>query len=167
LIGFDYGGFDMMRHFVACVLALCVSEIPHSFAQNTNGSTQQWAAVTVRKEGEKLDVRLKDGGKVEGVLADSSETGLTLRNKAKSVTIERANIRQLYVVSGRSKSKAVALGAGVGAGGGAIIGAATTTDDSWLRGAAILMVTAAGAIVGVVTGLFLGRSHRLLIYQSA
>jgi hypothetical protein len=119
--------------------------------------------------GGKMDVRLKDRSKAEGVLTGTSESGLTLVNKTKTISIERANIQRLYLVRGRSTSTAVAIAAGVGAGGGAVVGAAATRNDSWFRGPAILVIAAVGAIAGAVTGLIIGRTHnnRLLIYEAA
>ena len=157
-----------MRQFVAWLLVLCVSGLPHTRAQSTNNPARQWSAVTGLKNGEKLGIQLKDGRKLEGVLLDSTESGLKIVNKVNTVSIDRAEIRKLYVVRGRSTSTKVAIGAGVGAGAGAITGVAVT-DDAWFRGPAILVITALGTVIGIVTGWVVGRTHgnRLLIYEGA
>jgi hypothetical protein len=155
-----------MRHLVSCVLILCLA-VTQTFAQVPNSAKSEWSAVTLLEKGRKLDVRLKNGLKVQGVLTDISETALALVSGTDPMNIARADIQKVYLVRG-SVGRTVALGAGVGAGAGALVGVATSRESSWFRGVTILFTTALGAIGGVVTGWMLGRSRQstTLIYEA-
>jgi hypothetical protein len=141
-----------------------------TMAQAQAGSSRDWSAVTSLQSGSKVEIRLRKGGKTKGVLNDISETGLTLSNKATSMSIKREDISDLYLVNGRSLRKPIAIGAGVGGAAGAGLGAAVGGCNKSCfisRGELTAAFAGVGAIAGTVTGLTIGllRHKRTLIYK--
>lgn len=162
----------MTHRFITLFLALAtaLAYAPAAAAQVPNAS-QGWAAVRALTPGTKLKVQTKGGAAVEGVLAEVSETALRLSREGGPVELERASIRKVYRVGGRSVGKATLVGLGVGAGAGAAVGAGVAaggTHESGEAGLPVLVFGAGGAIVGALTGLVTGLSgrERVLVYES-
>jgi hypothetical protein len=157
---------------VASFLIVFLAIPMETMAQAQAGSNREWSAVTSLRLGSKLEIRLKNGGKTKGVLNDISETGITLSDKAISTSIKREDISDVYLVSGGSVLKPMAIGAGVGGGAGAIIGAATgDCNNSCIvsDGDVTAILAGIGAVAGTVTGLTIGllRHKRTLIYKNS
>lgn len=155
---------------VSLLLALLLvsSHAPLAFAQQLAASSD-WAVVQQVKTNEKLIVRKKDGKEVTGEMIEASETALTIDRDGKPLSIPRADVRQLYVTSGKAaKGKWALIGAGIGAGAGTGIGAAKYSpdrDDSeiWI-GMGLLIGTGVGALGGLVFGQ--SRRNRVMVYDA-
>jgi hypothetical protein len=142
---------------VLLILLLLSSYTPLVFAQ----SLSDWAAVQRIQTNEKLLVRQKNGKEIRGEMIEASETALTIDRDGKPFSIQRAEVRQVYIVEGRAqKGKWALIGAGAGAGAGAAIGAvkySPNRDDSEVWIPVGLMF---GAGIGAVSGLLFGQTTR-------
>ncbi|HEX7289465.1 MAG TPA: hypothetical protein VF532_24995 [Candidatus Angelobacter sp.] len=126
-----------------------------------------------RTPGEVLAVQMKDGKKLSGPLKSASESTLLLERKGKIVEVQRAEVVSVAVVGARkSAARPALIGAAIGGGAGAAIGAAATRPKQ----GDIINVQAAGAVVfgtiGLVGGGVIGylsgrnRHNETLIYNA-
>ena len=142
------------------VLLLLSSHTPLAFSQQSS-SLSNWASVQQIKTNERVFVRQKNGKEIKGEMIEASDTTLTIDRDGKPFSIARADVRQVYVVSGTAKKgKWALIGAGIGAGAGAGIGAAkysSSVDDSQIYIPIGLII---GAGSGAIGGLLFGQSTR-------
>jgi hypothetical protein len=144
------------------------SHAPLALSQQT-ASSNNWAVVQGIKTNEKLFVRQKNGKEFKGRMIEASETALTIDRDGKPLSIPRADVRQVYVVSGKAeKGKWALIGAGIGAGTGTGIGYAKYSpdrDDSeiWIT-MGLLIGSGAGAVGGMLFGQ--SRRSRALVYDA-
>jgi len=141
------------------VLILLSSHAPLAFSQTT--SLSDWASVKQIKTDERLFVRLTNGKEIKGRMIEASDTTLTIDRDHKPFSIARADVRQVYVVSGTAqKGKWALIGAGIGAGAGAGIGYAKyspNSDDSEIYIPIGLLI---GAGSGALGGMLFGQTTR-------
>src|SRR4051812_24246298 len=144
---------------VTLVLLLLSSHVPLAFSQQA--SSNDWTVVQQIKTDAKILVKQKNGKEVKGSMIEASDTTLTIDRDGKPFSIARADVRQVYVVSGTAKKgKWALIGAGIGAGAGAGIGAAKysdSVDDSQIYIPIGLII---GAGSGAVGGLLFGATTR-------
>ncbi len=160
----------MTKKLIAPILAIVLlfTQSPEALAQAAPGESD-WAAVQAIVQGKKLAIETKNGERIEGKLSNTSDTGLELIRKNKIVSVNRADIRRVYRLSGGSRVKGALIGAGVGAGVGVgagfgILGATGGSDSAGDFMAGItLAVAGIGAALGAIAG---GASKRTLIYES-
>ena len=150
------------------VLLFLLGHAPLALSQQP-ASSNNWAAVQAIKTNEKLFVRQKNGKEFKGEMIEATETALTIDRNGKPLSIPRADVRQVYVVSGKAeKGKWALIGSGIGAGAGTGIGAAKYSpnrDDSeiWI-GMGLLIGTGAGALGGMLFGQ--SRRSRVMVYDA-
>jgi len=139
-----------------------------STAQDAPGQ-QDWAAVQAIAKGRKLVIETKNGERLEGKLSNTSDTGLELIRKNKTVSVAGTDIRRIYRLDGGSRVKAALIGGGIGAGVGAGAGAGVLSATGGSDSAADFMagmtlaIAGIGAAIGAIAG---GQSKRTLIYES-
>jgi YMGG-like Gly-zipper len=151
---------------LALVLTLLLSGIP----LRAQGNSDDWSRLNSLESGNKLVVKLKNGRNVEGTFNSNSDSSLSLRVKGSNEEVRREDVSTVHRVSRKSAGKATLIGAGVGAGTGALIGAVGSRESDFdkLDQAVTAGLTIIGAGVGAVTGFLIGRSgkKRELIYQA-
>lgn len=136
-------------------------------------SASAWENLAQEK-GKSLVIVRNDGHSETGQLEQVSGASLTLvEREAKVITISQSDVRQIYELGGRSRKRGTLWGLAIGAGGGAIAGAAIVqpcssnnciVSISRSEGAAVGM--AAGAAVGSIAGALVGgRKHKILLYD--
>lgn len=136
-----------------------------------------WAAVMAVQPGVKLFIKLKDGKKVKGMLNSTYEKMLFLSHNNQIEGIERQDILEIRLDSGRSRKELILTMTASGAVGGVIVGAASgalvaaSERDSSFDSKKIKTIgigTAVGAIAGTVLGFFMGlfRNQGDLIYRA-
>ena len=157
------------RRRFAPILALIVSLLLASVTSAQN--TGDWSALSAVAAGSKLVVKLKTEKSVEGKLSNVSDTALSLSVKNRPVELRREDVLSVHRVVGKSATKATLIGAGVGAGTGAVIGlAGSASHDSFndLDKAVTAGLSVIGAGAGAITGYLIGRSgkKRILVYEA-
>jgi hypothetical protein len=166
--------FDWRRNMIKKLFALTITAVllftqsPAASAQDAPGQSD-WATVQAITKGKKLAIEMKNGERIEGKLNNTSDTGLELIRKNKTVSANRTEIRRIYRLSGGSRLKAALIGAGVGAGvgAGASAGFLGATGGSDSAGHYMVGITLAVAGIGAAIGAVAGSgSKRTLIYDS-
>lgn len=152
-------------------LLIFVSVQPAALAQALpEASFGSWENVRALPEGDELSVDLKDGSTVKGKLVSTSDTKLRLTRKKKETEIDRADVRRVHRVSGKSKGKSTLIGFGVGAGAGTAIGGVISARGEHESGEAhvpVVLFGVAGAGLGALTGFLLGLGKkRVLVYEA-
>jgi hypothetical protein len=158
-----------LKIILALTLTLFLSAIP----LQAQGNSNDWSRLSSIESGSKVVVKLKNGTSHEGKLNSVSDSSISLTVKGRSQDVKREEVLTVHRVSRKSAGKATLIGAGVGAGTGAIIGVAGGSRESdfdfdKLDQAVTAGLTIIGAGVGAVTGFLIGRSRRKreLIYES-
>ena len=156
------------------VIVLLSTYTPFALAQQSASAQQQssindWSAVQQLKTNERLVVKQKNGKETKGLMIEATDTTLTLDRDGKPFEIDRADVRQVYVIEGKAaKGKWALIGAGIGAGTGAGIGATKYSpdrDDSGIWPTMGLLIgTGAGAAAGFLFGQT--RRHRVMVYST-
>lgn len=152
---------------ILLILLLVAGHAPLAFSQQA--AANDWSAVQQIRTNEKLVVKQKNGKEVKGEMIEATEANLTIDRDGKPLSIPRADVRHVYVISGKAqKGKWALIGAGIGAGVGTGIGAAKYSpdrDDSEIWIPVGLMF---GSGIGAVSGLLFGQSKRsrTLIYAA-
>lgn len=148
------------------------------FAQAQSTSVQSdWQAVSSRSVGEMLVVKLKGGSVAKGRVQNVSPNSINLQRGSRSVELMRDEIASVSVLGQKkSAAKATLLGALIGGGAGAGIGAAAigngdnkcclTSGQTRALGAAF--GGALGLVGGSLVGYFTGRNHhnQTVIYKA-
>lgn len=154
------------------ILTLLLSQAPAASAQAAVAS-REWSAVKSLRVGDELVVLTRNDVTVKGKLDAVSDAGLTLSRKNKTSSLDRADVRRVYRVKGRSVGRATLIGLGVGTGAGAAVGGVVAaTAESTESGEELLPVMvfgAGGAIIGTLAGLTTGlfrRKKRALVYEA-
>lgn len=156
---------------VLCLAAALLLLPSNVSAQNRSASNGEWSAISASETGSKLYVKLKDGKTVEGTLSSVSDTTLTLSVKHKPTDLRREDVQSVYRTGKHSATKATLIGMAVGAGAGAAVGAAGSSQSDGfdkIDHAVIAGLTVVGAGVGGLTGYLIGRrgTKRVLIYEA-
>ena len=153
-------------------VALLISVLSSAgFAQQPATS---WDAIE-RARGKSVVVVRNDKHFQTGQLEQASGDLLTLSDHQRRTIIARDDVRRVYVRTSRSRKRGTLWGFSIGAGGGAIVGAATVRSCSSnsfcvvpisrAQGAGIGAV--AGAAVGSIVGALVGGGRKkVLLYDS-
>jgi hypothetical protein len=150
---------------------------PPSKEQTANNPTQKtpaagdWGCVQCLTAGEKVELRMKSGRKLDGTVLAASDTTLTLTRRDKTEDFSNKDIQRIYRMEGRSYARTIYLGAGVGAGIGAGIGLTLYlphSDDivGWIVPVLALIGAGIGALAGAIAGAINGGRKRVLVYES-
>jgi hypothetical protein len=145
-----------------------------SVAQSQGGDA--WSALQAFRPSQKVDVKLKDGKTTSGEFISVTDTVLTLSRNGKTIDVKNADALRIYRVSSKHVGKSTLIGTAVGAGAGAVAGAAwkncpllgppsscsRMTADGVLAGATLFAIP--GAAVGLILGLV--RENRELLYEA-
>jgi hypothetical protein len=155
--------------FLICVLGMpCVS-----WAQSNPAS---WENLNTLQPGEKIQVLEMNSKKVSGTFVNVSDTAMSLQVKAGQQTVQRQDVRSVKLMKHQHRLRNTLLGAAIGFGAGAGIGAATYHRCTSLAGFACIgdvgrtANTAAGAAIGLVGGTVLGAvwpSHKTIYRVTA
>ena len=132
-------------------------------------TTGMWAGVEKVPPGEKLLVKLKDGKKLKGRLVSTSDTGLTLSRKNKTMDLDRERVQQIFRLMPKSARKATLIGVGVGLAIAAAATAGVCEGESGTGCAAwgMLIFGGSGAGLGALAGWRIGSGkERVLIYDA-
>ena len=141
------------------------------WGQDPDGA--RWQAAIQSANGKTIQIKLVDGSKSEGKLLRGTESDLILRDRTGEVTIARTDVRQLRMLTGRTRGRRVLLGSMIGLGIGAGVATAATVtirlygdsggnDDKYV--AAGIGIAAAGAGIGAAIGAALP-SHYQTVYE--
>jgi len=157
---------------ITVVLALLLSFLLSPVTLLAQSGINDWSRLSSVTSGTKLSVKLKDGKKVEGTLAEVSDSSLSLTVKNARKELRREDVESVHELSKKSAAKATLIGLGVGAGAGAAIGLAgdASSDDGFetvdnsIAGA----IAVVGAGAGALAGFLIGKSgkKRVLLYES-
>jgi len=156
-----------------CCLLMIALVVPAGIAgENGTGENPDWAKLVAVQAGSNIEVRLKDGGTFKGNFQNVSETAVSITRKARIMELEKEKILRVQQLS-RSYKKPVLIGTVLGAGTGAIFGAAIggCTPQDFIcfdRKGTIPAGAAAFSLVGAVTGLLVGRLHhrKAVVYEA-
>jgi hypothetical protein len=116
---------------------------PAGFAQENSRVAQTWNALGSIKPGQKLQIETKDNNSIKGRLESASGSNLKLTVNGKALVYQSDQIKRVYLLRGRSIGKRMLVGAAVGAGGGAAIGAIAGRADTWMFDRGLWIATAA------------------------
>lgn len=133
---------------------------------------QTTATISAVPVGRDLIVETTDGRTIKGKFRGVDASTLTLSRKSRTLELSMIEVRRVYRLVGRSRTRTTLIGTGIGAGIGAgLIGIVAAVDGgSGDRGesARIAFSTALlGAGVGALAGVIGGRKRkRVLIYET-
>ena len=152
------------------VLFLLLTNATSTVAQ----ALSDWEAVKILSSGEKLNVRLKNGKKLEGTVRSVSDTQLVMTRRTSTDDLDRGTISKVYRIvprsTGRSIAKSTAMGAGIGFGTGAGVGIWGGTYEDLETAGLVGILGGFGAAIGAGIGAFVGavyvKPRKVLIYDS-
>ena len=159
---------------ISCVLITILAIQPAMvWSGAAKESSPDWALVMAVRPGEKLNVKLEDGRKINGALNSVSETALVLSADNHTASFNRQDIREIRLARGRSLKRSTLIGTLVGTGAGAALGGAAAASDNgtWFdikASQGIPIGAAVGAVFGTLIGLGVGFLPRQghLIYKA-
>jgi uncharacterized membrane protein len=129
------------------------------------GQSTDWQSVLVLQPGISLDVEPLSGPKRRGQFVGAGSDWLAINISGKTVEVQRASVRRIYVIHERTVGRFAVRGVIVGTIAGAVLGATTAKTDKGQWSALMALGWGAfGALIGSLNGL--DRSEEL-IYQAA
>ena len=162
-----------IKRRVALTLALIACLVCSPVLASAQGNTtSDWSSLKNLAVDTKLSVKLKTGKKVEGRFKSASDSSLTLTQKNAPLELKRDEISTVHELVKKSATKSALIGMGLGAGAGAGIGAAASASDDSdfdkIDHVATAGLAVAGAVVGAVSGYFIGRSasKKVLLFEN-
>ena len=157
------------RNILSYVIVAILAAPLNGLAQSASST---WTTVADIQPLLKLIVELKSGKTVKGEFSSASESGLVLVRGNKMENVDRIEIRKIYQDGGTSATKSTLIGAAVGGGGGAVLGATAFGCNSggficFSRTEAAGFTAVVGASVGAITGFVIGkvRHKKTLLYE--
>jgi len=114
----------------------------------------EWDSVARITEGQKIEVKLRDGAELKGTFVSATAESIAIRYKSGERSVDRVNVRQVRVYDpGRRTLRGVlwtAIGAGAGAGFGFAIcpGCANEGAGAKYVGPAVAIGAAGGGVLG-------------------
>src|SRR5687768_9592026 len=133
--------------------------------------TNDWSRLGSVAGGTKLSVKLKDGQKIDGKLANVSDASLSLTVKNAAKEIRREDVATVHQVSKKGAGKATLIGLGVGAGAGTAIAVAGDANSdgfgevhNGVTAGFVVLVAGVGALAGYLIGRI--GNKRVLLYES-
>jgi hypothetical protein len=112
----------------------------------------EWDSVTRITEGQKIELRTRDGAELKGTFISATAESIAIRHKSGEQSVERANVLRVRIYdAGRRTRKGVmwtAIGAGAGAGIGAAACPQCSNEGSGAKyvGAGVAVGAALGAL---------------------
>jgi hypothetical protein len=123
-----------------------------------------WTAVVALRSGASLRVESSAGTVQSGEFSSADSDHLTMTVAGRSVDIRRAQVQRLYRLSERHVGRFALRGLGIGAAGGATLGAvAAETNKAQWSALMALGWGAVGAAIGAINGL--ARDY-VLLYEA-
>jgi len=133
--------------------------------------TNDWSRLGSVAGGTKLSVKLKDGQKIDGKLANVSDASLSLTVKNAAKEIRREDVATVHQVSKKGAGKATLIGLAVGAGAGTAIAVAGDANSdgfgevhNGVTAGFVVLVAGVGALAGYLIGRI--GNKRVLLYES-
>jgi hypothetical protein len=127
-------------------------------------TSSDWTSVISLPDGASVRVESSAGTIDQGQLVRADRDHLTMTVAGRSVDIRREEVRRLYRVSERHVGRFALRGLGIGAAGGATLGAVTAETNKALWSALMALGWGAvGAVIGTVNGL---HRDRVLVYEA-
>ena len=159
---------------VALILTLITSMFfsPAITMAQSGSSTSDWSSLRSIPVDSKLSVKLKTGKTIDGKLRSVSDSSLTLMSKNTSVELKQDEISTVHHLLKKSATTSTLIGLGVGAGAGAAIGGIASSNDNSgfekIDHVATAGLAVAGAVIGAVSGYFIGRgaTKRVLVFEN-
>ena len=134
-----------------------------------------WSALQQAK-GQIVTIVRNDSQSQTGSLEQISADSITINTHERSSVISREDIRRIYLRGKRSRKRGALWGLALGAGGGAIVGAAANSPcspstqicfDIISRGQSAAGGAVVGAVVGTAVGALIGGGHKkTLLYDT-
>lgn len=122
------------------------------FACPSVAQSGPWAALSGLKEGQKIKVVETNSKKHSGQFRSFSDSAITFTEGKSERSLQRQDVRSIKLENHRRARNAL-IGAGVGAGGGAVIGAIGCRNDNWFGpGPCAAFMGMVGVIVGAPIG---------------
>ncbi len=125
-----------------------------------SAQTQPWSNVEAASAGTEIRVLRSGAAPVRGTLKSINADSLVVNNAAGDTTLSRQSITRVSVKKEGRRRRNAAIGAGVGAAGGLIIGAAADSKCSkqgcfFGNNFSKIVLTPFGALVGTLVGVLL------------
>jgi hypothetical protein len=89
-----------------------------------------WDSVTRITEGQKIELRTREGAKLQGTLISATAESIAIRYKSGEQSIERANVLQVRVYDAGRRTRKGLLWTAIGAGAGFGVGVAVCPQCS-------------------------------------
>lgn len=120
-------------------------------AQQTPPSAgENWETLEKIRFGQKTEVYLKDGSKIEGSKFYSDDSKLTLYSEKKTLVINREQVAQVFIEIANESPKESAFGNAVAGGLAGALVASGATGERPRRGRCFIAYTALSAVVGAL-----------------
>jgi hypothetical protein len=152
------------------VSSLCIALLIVPVANAQVRSRNDWTLVQRLKPRDKVAIQLKSGATVKGAFEESTETTLNVSAKTRTTVVDRNDVRNVYLVSGKSIGTYTLIGTGIGVAAGAVTGAAAGSASGccFSKAAVFGVLLTAGTLIGTGIGFILGLSghHGDLIYEA-
>ena len=136
--------------FLACLLG-----IPCALVAQSGQSS--WASLSGLRAGQKIQIDEMNSKKHSGIFENVSDSAISIRDASGEMSVQKQDVRSVKLLSSGHRLRNTLICAGVGAGGGAIAGAALGETQN--KGFDIVTtgeLTAAGALGGGVIGTIVG-----------
>ena len=139
---------------LTCVLGVSCA----SWAQADQSS---WANLSTLYGGQKVQIVEMNSKKHSGTFVNFSETALSYQDATGEQTVPRQKVRRVKLMQNKHRLRNTLIGAGVGAGAGGVIGAASFQPCSPSQSLCIQpigrgAIAAIGAVVGAAVGAVVG-----------
>jgi len=131
--------------FLICVLGMPAV----SWAQRNPAS---WENLNTLRPGEKIQIQDMNSTKVSGTFLNVSDAAISLHEGARQEMVQRPDVRSVTLSKGQHRLRNTLLGAAIGVGAGAAIGAATYQNGFLGR----RFQAFGGALFGSVGGTVVG-----------
>lgn len=144
-----------------------------ALAAQTRGGTGSWDTLNTYLNKE-IAVKAKSRKTVFGILTSVNADAITVRaagkNNVAEVSLRREDVGKIWLAELNASSRKTLIGAGIGAGAGAVIGLIALKGSSGQGGgygAAVPLYAVVGAVAGGVTGFFMRDKNKKeqLIYR--
>ena len=136
--------------FLACLLG-----IPCALVAQSGQSS--WANLSGLRAGQKIQIDEMNSKKHSGIFENVSDSAISIRDASGEMSVQKQDVRSVKLLSSGHRLRNTLICASVGAGGGAITGAALGETQN--KGFDIVTtgeLTAAGAVGGGVIGTVIG-----------
>jgi hypothetical protein len=149
--------------FLICVLGVACA----ASAQTDQAS---WANLSSLQSGQKVQIVDMHSKKYSGSFMNVSDTAISYQETGSTQTMQRQDVRSVKLMENKHRLRNTLIGGGVGAGAGAVIGAASvhpcsTSDFLCFQPIGRGAIAGIGAVVGFAGGAVVGAllpSHKMI-----